>query len=208
MMSWDLHLLQRINQEWTHAFLDWLMPAASCLHAWLPLLLLLALVIAWRGGRPGRRMLLGIALAICLGDGLVSNGLKKTVGRVRPHNAITGVVTRDLAKGRPEFTRLFKTPVQYIGTPNGETHGKSFPSSHTLNLFAVAVVVSAAHRGFGALGFALAALVGYSRVYVGSHWPTDVISSVGLGLLVGLASVWLVQRCGDWRAARRSHPPA
>ena len=53
MMDWDLQWLLRINREWTHPLLDWLMPAVSSIHAWLPLLVLAGLWLAWRGGREG-----------------------------------------------------------------------------------------------------------------------------------------------------------
>ena len=51
MTSWDLNLLRQINTEWSHPVLDWLMPALSAIEAWLPLIIVAALIMAWRGGR-------------------------------------------------------------------------------------------------------------------------------------------------------------
>lgn len=204
MMEWDMQWLLRINREWTHPLLDWLMPAVSSIHAWLPLLVLAALWLAWRGGRDGRHFLLCMTVAICLGDGLVSNGLKHAVGRVRPQDVTAEVRVRDLGKAWPEFARLFQPPVQRPGRPKPVKDGKSFPSSHTVNLFAAALVITRFRRGWGACAFGLAALVGYSRIYVGAHWPSDVVPSIGLGLLVGGSSIWIVRRGLAWWAHRRA----
>lgn len=202
MMDWDLQWLLRINREWAHPLLDWLMPAVSSIHAWLPLLVLACLWLAWRGGPEGRRFLLCMAVAIGLGDGLVSHGLKHAVGRVRPQDVTADVLVRDLGKAWPEFVRLFKAPTQRPGRPKPVEHGKSFPSSHTVNLFAAAMVIAHFRRGWGAVAFVLAALVGYSRIYVGAHWPSDVVASIGLGLLVGGCAVWMVRRGLAWQARR------
>lgn len=202
MMDWDLQWLMRINREWTHPLLDWLMPAVSSIHAWLPLLVIAGLWLAWRGGREGRHFLLCMTVAICLGDGLVSNGLKYAVGRVRPQDVTAEVTVRDLGKAWPEFVRLFKAPTQRPGRPKPVEQGKSFPSSHTVNLFAAALVIAHFRRAWGALAFGLAALVGYSRIYVGAHWPSDVVPSIGLGLLVGGCAVWMVRRALAWWARR------
>ncbi|MBB5037815.1 phosphatase PAP2 family protein [Prosthecobacter dejongeii] len=193
MFPWDLQLLQRINLHWTHPVLDWLMPAVSAINAWIPLLAIVALLVLWRGGKQGRWLLLCIALAIGIGDGLVSNTLKKTVGRVRPRDAVEGLIVRDLAPGKPDILRLFKAPEQHPSKPRSETRGKSFPSSHTVNMFALATVVALFHRRWGILLYGLAALVAYSRLYVAAHWPSDIPPSMALGVLVGLSTVWAVR---------------
>lgn len=204
MFSWDLQLLQRINLDWTHPVLDWLMPAVSAINAWIPLFAIVALLVLWRGGKQGRWLLLCIALAIGIGDGIVSNTLKKTIGRVRPRDAVECLVVRDLAPGKPDILRLFKAPEQHPSKPRQETRGKSFPSSHTVNMFALATVVALFHRRWGVLLYGLAALVAYSRLYVAAHWPSDIPPSMALGLLVGLASVGLVR----WARRRFQPTPA
>lgn len=193
MLSWDLQLLRHINQDWSHPVLDWLMPAVSAINAWLPLFILVAVLIFWRGGRKGRLMLLCIAVAMGIGDGLVSNTLKKTVGRVRPRDAVEGLVVRDLGPGKPEFLRLFSPPVQEISKKRRETRGKSFPSSHTVNMFSLATVVALFYRRWGIFLYGVASLVAVSRLYVAAHWPSDLPPSMALGVLVGLGSVWLVR---------------
>jgi undecaprenyl-diphosphatase len=68
-----------------------------------------------------------------------------------------------------------------------------------MNTMAVALVCAAFFRGLGWLAFAPAGLVGYSRIYTGSHWPSDVLISVLLGLGVTLLLLGLFERI--WRKA-------
>lgn len=193
MMDWDLYLLQKINQEWTHPVLDWLLPAVSCIKAWAPLLILLLLYVFWRGGRKQRQMLLCILLALSFGDGVLGNILKKHTNRIRPRDAMDEVVIRDLGKApQPEIRRLFVPTVQRPGMKRENPDRKSFPSSHTVNMFALATCIGLFHRRWGILAYLIAATVAWSRVYMGAHWPSDVIPSIGIGILLGWGAVQLV----------------
>lgn len=194
MTTWDLSLLHQINSAWSNPVLDWLMPALSAIEAWLPFIIAAVLLTAWRGGKRARIMLLCLGLAIGLGDGIISNTMKKAIGRVRPRDAMEGVIVRDLGIASPAFMRLFEKPVVKLCEPNGETRGKSFPSSHTINLFAAATVIACFYRRAGLLMYLLAAAVAYSRIYCGAHWPSDIPPSMALGVLVGLGVV----ACTKW----------
>ena len=194
MNAWDLSLLHQINTAWSHPALDWLMPALSAIEAWLPLIILAVLITAWRGGKRARIMLLCLGIAIGLGDGVISNTLKKTIGRVRPRDARSDVIVRDLGTASPAFMRLFEKPVVKPSEPNGATTGKSFPSSHTVNMFAAATVIACSYRRAGLFMYLLAAAVGYSRIYCGAHWPSDIPPSMAMGILVGLGVVFVSKR--------------
>lgn len=208
MPSWDLPLLEKINHGWSHPVLDWLMPAVSAINAWVPLLVVIVLLILWRGGRKARLMILCLAVAVGLSDGVISNVLKKSIGRVRPRDAVAGLIVRDLGPGKPEFMRLFQAPVQEPSKVRKETRGKSLPSSHTVNMFALATVIALFYRGWGAFAYGLAFLVALSRLYVAAHWPSDVAISLGLGVLIGWGTVKAILGFLERRARRPNAQPA
>jgi undecaprenyl-diphosphatase len=191
--EWDLSLMFLINREWTHPFLDWLMPAVSAINCWTPVIVASVLLVIWRQRKYGLLLVGCLGLSVLVSDCVISYSLKKIVTRPRPTDSVLGVKVRSLAKTKPEFMRLFLGSIERDSVlkvpPIGPTPphlGKSFPSSHTMNMFAVATVLAFYHRRLGWWMYGLAALVAYSRVYVGSHWPSDIPPSIGLGLLVGL----------------------
>ena len=203
VLSMDEKLLLLINREWTSPGLDRVMAAASSLDLWMPFLVAAGLALLIWGGFRGRVFLVGLGLVLALADGLVSKTLKGIVDRPRPHQALTGVRMVELERARPRLLALFREPrVKASRASEGDVEGRSFPSSHTMNLFAAATVGALCFR-FGSLLFLPAALVGYSRVYTGSHWPSDVVVSavlaVGLALWLGalLELLWR-RRGGQW----------
>lgn len=111
-------------------------------------------------------------LALALGTLFTNVLLKHLVARPRPWLTVDGL--------------------QFLvveGDPN------SFPSGHTCAAFAAAGAWYKAlpKRWMGFTALALAALMGFSRLYVGVHFPSDVLA----GALVGLFSAWLARRLGQ-----------
>ena len=100
---------------------------------------------------------------------LLSQILKRSLGRARPDRAIVG------------FEALSGNPDRF-----------SFPSGHTAAAFAVAVAFAGAPFGLGAALFLFALGIAVSRVYLGAHYPLDVAAGAVLGLFAGLASRLLV----------------
>ena len=214
----DARLFSLVNSRWTNPVLDRLMAAASALDVWLPFLILLVVVTAWFGRRRARLFLLALGLMLIVGDAVVGNGLKHLIHRPRPFQTIGNVRQVELARhAHPRFLALFQPPVvtqlaspQPLPTPSS---GRSFPSDHTLNNFAAAVLLAVFYRRWGWLYFFPAALVAYSRVYVGSHWPTDVFISAFLGSGLALVTMAVFQLClARWpnpsRHARPGVPPS
>lgn len=208
MNEFDLTLFWKINKEWTHPFLDWLMPALSAIEAWMPILGVLFIALAWRGNRRARLMLLSIVIAVTLGDAVIGKTLKKTLNRVRPRDFMSEVVIRDLAQVKPRTLALFQAPVIKLSkVKKPATEGNSMPSNHTINLFAVALVVLAYCRrwGLGVLGLACA--VAYSRVYVGAHWPSDIPPSIGIGLFCGWVALVITSKLSTKKADQSASGP-
>jgi undecaprenyl-diphosphatase len=85
--------------------------------------------------------------------------------------------------GRDRPPLVYGDPRPLVGLP----HSGAFPSGHAASAFAAATVIAWASRRLAAPAYVLAALVAWSRVYVGVHWPLDVIGGAALGTLVAIA---------------------
>ncbi len=101
---------------------------------------------------------------------------------------LAATVLRDATnRARPPF--VYPRPRPLVAVP----HSDSFPSGHTATSFACATVLSAAFPRAAPGFFLLAAAIGFSRIYVGVHWPLDVLGGAILGVAVGLAVVRLAR---------------
>ena len=71
-------------------------------------------------------------------------------------------------------------------------HSWSFPSGHTSSSFAFATAVFANNKKWGIAAYVLAALIGFSRIYLGVHYCTDVLAGAVLGIVYGVIGVLVV----------------
>ncbi|QEM11753.1 phosphatase PAP2 family protein [Mucilaginibacter rubeus] len=78
---------------------------------------------------------------------------------------------------------------------NGSTHGRSFPSGHTSLAFTTATTLSLQyHKWYVTVpAYLWASSVGYSRMYLGKHYPTDVLAGAALGIGTGYLNHWLTR---------------
>jgi len=90
---------------------------------------------------------------------------------------------------RPRPFISFTNLQPLISTPLVENF-QSFPSGHTIFFFALATVLYCFNKKIGTWALAIAALISIARIYVGVHWPSDILGGVVLGVLTG----WAVYR--------------
>ncbi len=178
-MDWlpalDLSLFRFVNQTLANPAFDWLMPLLSGHRLFVPVLLLAAALLVWRGGTRGRVTVLLVFLAVVLGDTLICATLKQAVGRLRP---------------------FFDLPDARVLIGRGDSG--SMPSSHAANWFAGALVTFIYYRRVGVGMVAFAALVAFSRVYNGVHYPSDVLAGAVLGAGYAAALVWSAEQLWRW----------
>ncbi len=175
----DESIFHLINQQWTHPALDLFMAAISNVDIWIPLIVVAVLIPLIWGGFKGRAMVFCLA-CVFLANSSVTNSLKQLVDRRRPKQAerVRMVV---LTRTRPEFLTLFRpVRIRYSDAGDQQKSGPSFPSGHVTNNITVAIVLALFYRRWGWLYFFLAAAIGYSRIYLGAHWPSDVLATVFL----------------------------
>lgn len=103
--------------------------------------------------------------------------------------AIAVMLSRGLVT---EVIRLFYHHVRpfsfYNFTPLIQEAGWSFPSGHMAWFFALSLTVWYVNRTWGWWFFGLSFVMGIARIYVGVHWPLDILG----GIVVGLLSAWFV----------------
>ena len=145
---------------------------AVFLAQWLVLSVPLLLLVFWVfGGRRQRMIVLTATLSIVVA--LACNLLIRELW-FHPRPFMLGLGTNFLA----------------------HAPGASFPSDHASGMFAVVFALILASLGrTGLVMLALALLVSWARVYLGVHFPSDILG----GCLVGLLSAWLVRRSQGWR---------
>jgi len=197
-------LFHAINQQWTSPALDLFMAELSDSHIWQPFLIAIGLSALIFGGFKARALVvcLGISLAIA---GFVTSALKSNVGRPRPKH-VQSVRMVQLQKTRPKFLTLFKKPlVRFSDSSDRTRSGPSFPSGHTVNNAIAATYFTLFYRRRGWLYWLVALAVGYSRIYLGAHWPSDVAATLFLGIAEALLLLGLFELI--WKIAARKWLP-
>jgi undecaprenyl-diphosphatase len=101
---------------------------------------------------------------------------------------------------RPRPPLRYPEPKTLVPLP----HDASFPSGHAATSFAAATMLSFAFPRLAPLLYVLAAAVAFSRVYVGVHYPLDVVGGAALGVLIAVVLELLVRRSARRRLTRRS----
>lgn len=179
LVAWDQWLFIKINTFWTNDFLDSIFPWYRDSNAWIPLYLFLLLFAFINFGWRIWPWVLFFILTVALTDQLSSGLIKGLVQRPRPCND-------------EDMMHYVKT---LLGGCSG---GYSFPSSHATNHFGMACYIYFTMKPYfkkwGYLFFFWAATIAYGQVYVGVHYPLDVLGGSIVGSLVGMMTASVFNR--------------
>lgn len=167
LIQLDIDLFLWLNSH-HNLFFDRVMLFISGKLEWLPLYIILLGVIIYKYRLKSLWIFISIIILIALSDNISTLLIKNTIERLRPsHNpALQGLV--HLVNGR------------------GGLYG--FVSSHAANTFALATFLSLLFqkRWFSIPVFAWASVVSYSRIYLGVHYPADIIGGAFIGVILGM----------------------
>jgi undecaprenyl-diphosphatase len=207
----DQRLFHLINEQWTNPALDLFMAAISNVEIWKPLLILVALAALIFGGFKARVCIVCILISLLVAEQF-TGVLKTAFARHRPKQVQT-VRMVELQKARPAFLTLFKKPtVRYSDLSDRNRSGPSFPSGHTTNNTVIAVCLTLFYPRRGGLYWIITAAISYSRIYLGAHWPSDVVATLFLALgetlltLGLLESMWRLTGPRWWPQFYARHP--
>jgi undecaprenyl-diphosphatase len=193
----DQAIFHLINERWTHPIFDLFMAALSDVDIWKPLFLLAALGFLIFGGFKGRAFILCLLLSLLVAD-RVTGALKSAVGRHRPKQ-VQSVRMVELQKATPKFLTLFKErKIRYSNQSDYNRSGPSFPSGHMTNNAVIATCCTLFYRKRGWLYWIVALAVGYSRIYLGAHWPSDVVATLILAAGETLLVVGALEMLWRW----------
>lgn len=178
LIALDKELFLSVNQGMSNAFFDWLMPILRNRFTWAPLYLFIIIFSIKNYKKEGVMMIVALLLNFGISDSVSSNLVKNSVQRLRPCNDI----------------ELREQMVQRVRCSGGY----SFTSSHATNHFAMAVllIILFYRRWKHVLWLALlwAISISFAQVYVGVHYPFDILAGALLGILIGLTSGYIYNR--------------
>lgn len=163
LQAWDSHWFLWLNHNLQNPFLDWLMPKISELGSGGLIWLFVAFGLAVFGKGRGRKMAFLGMVALLIAWFVGNEVLKSWVARPRPFVTLSDV--RLLVNRPSDF---------------------SFPSGHTTTSFAPAAAFYRKHKPLGTAALVLAVVIGLSRIYIGVHYPLDVLGGALVGTGVGL----------------------
>jgi undecaprenyl-diphosphatase len=182
--SLDVRLFRLLNGSIRNALFDFLMPVVTDFRRSRVIVILVWAALVIFGGPRGRWAGLMLILLVAASDQLSSHLIKPLVERMRPCELLGSVHFWYGPEG------WLVTPPEVVG---GFKTSFSFPSSHAANITSSMLFLALAYRRWAALPIVVMILVSFSRIYVGVHWPSDVMAGMALGAILAVP-VYLIFR--------------
>lgn len=159
------------------SFFDGFMYAISAKLTWIPLYLAVLLVLIKKWKKEAIWLILALVLCIVISDQIASGLLKHLFKRLRPSHVDDLRNVIHLVRG-------------YAGGLYG------FASSHASNAFGFALLSSLIfkQRNYTFAIFFWAIIIAYSRIYLGVHYPFDIIGGIIVGTLAALGCYWIARK--------------
>lgn len=175
LMTLDRGVFLWINNQWANRYLDVFFPAITWLgNGWI---IFTVVAIFFAVKRPAYLYQhLPWIIGVLLVNALCIFALKRMISRPRP--------LADLAP-------LIEAGKVHIHVLGKQLRYRSFPSGHTQTVFAAVVYLSLLQRRWAPLFLSLAIAVGLSRIYMGLHFPLDVLGGGLMGVVLASGTWWL-----------------
>ena len=179
ILEWDKSLFVKLNRDWTNPFFDAVFPYLRNSAIWGPLYIFVAVFVVMNFGKKGLWWGLAFICTVAITDVIGFNLLKNVFERLRPC-------------ADPEFSDNVRLLLRKCST------SYSFVSNHAANHFGIATFAVLTFRGvfkrWMLLAYVWAFLIAYAQVYVGVHYPFDVIGGIILGVLAGILTAWVFNK--------------
>ena len=162
----DRNIFFSINKKLSNSLFDFIMPIITDEGNWILPILILIFWLLFFNKVKGRIVLSIIILALGINDYVCASILKPYFTRLRPSHEILEYINLLISKG-----------------------GRwSLPSNHASNMFALATIIGYFYSKTKWVIYFLAILVSFSRVYVGVHYPFDLV----MGAFIGYSISWVI----------------
>ena len=169
--NFDQQLFLKLNGEWTNPVFDFILPYFRDSVFWAPLYIFMLVFVIINYGKKGWLWALGFLCTVAIADIVGAQVIKEGFKRIRPCND-------------PYIMDQVRLLVKHC------SGGFSFTSNHAANHFGIATFVSltfySTFRRWMHLFYLWAFFVSYAQVYVGVHYPFDILGGALLGILAGV----------------------
>ena len=170
------------NKSITNSLFDFIMPVITSKDFLTIIGVILIFYLLFFGGKRGKIAFFVLLFSAGMSDAICAQIIKPWVGRIRPSHEFIEYINLLVSKG-----------------------GKwSFPSNHAANSFAFATVLSYFYERKKIILFLSASLISYSRVYVGVHYPLDIVFGALTGYILSwiVLSVWVIVKMRELKRGR------